>query len=180
VNRSLEAVDLIAFVNRPYAGLDPDIHPDQYTLAEIALERFHSHVGTFRRTKGDRAQGIASDMGHYLLPFAVELAAARGRAGAASRTCGSLRPSNCSPSCPATSRCRPRPWPPTAFGAAPSPACGSPWSSRTGLCRRRGRVLYRVNLLALDPIRSILLKASWSRYKQLRLCLTTSADNADS
>jgi len=75
---ALEAVDLVAFVNRPYAGLDPDIHPDQYTLAEIALERFHSHVGTFRRTKGDRAQGIASDMGRYLLPFAIELAAARG------------------------------------------------------------------------------------------------------
>jgi hypothetical protein len=82
---ALEAVDLIAFVNRPYAGLDPDIHPDQYTLAEIALERFHSHVGTFRRTKGDRAQGIASDMGRYILPFASRwgqgagLPAARGQ-----------------------------------------------------------------------------------------------------
>jgi integrase len=82
---ALDRVDLIAFVNGPHTGLDPDIHPDNYTLAEIALERFHSHVGTFRRTKGDRAQGIASDMGRYILPFAIELAAARppGRAGIA-------------------------------------------------------------------------------------------------
>ena len=45
---ALDRVDLIAFVNGPYAGLDPDTHPDNYTLAEIASERFHSHVGTFR------------------------------------------------------------------------------------------------------------------------------------
>jgi hypothetical protein len=80
---ALGRVDLIAFVNGPYAGLDPDVHPDQYTLAEIALERFHSHVGTFRRTKGDRATGIVSDLGRYILPFAIELAATRppGRQG---------------------------------------------------------------------------------------------------
>jgi integrase len=75
---ALDRVDMIGFVNGPYAGLDPDVHPDNYNLAEIALERFHSHVGTFRRTKGDRARGIASDMGRYILPFAIELAAARG------------------------------------------------------------------------------------------------------
>lgn len=73
----LPSIDLIEFVNGSYGGLDPDVHSDQYSLAEIALERFHSHVGTFRRTKGDRAQGIASDMGRYVLPFAIELAAAR-------------------------------------------------------------------------------------------------------
>jgi hypothetical protein len=72
----LASIDLIEFVNGSYPGLDPDVHPDQYCLAEIALERFHSHVGTFRRTKGDRATDIASDLGRYLLPFAVELAAA--------------------------------------------------------------------------------------------------------
>ena len=82
---ALVKVDLIAFVNGSYDGLDPDVHPDQYTLAEITLERFHSHVGTNRRTKGDRATGIASDLGRYLLPFAIELAAAHppGRRGIA-------------------------------------------------------------------------------------------------
>jgi integrase len=82
---ALAKVDMIAFVNSAYAGLDPDIHPDNYTLAELALERFHSHVGTNRRTKGDRALGIASDLARYLIPFAVELAASRpaGRRGIA-------------------------------------------------------------------------------------------------
>ena len=82
---ALDRVDLIAFANDTYPGLDPDVHPDNYTVAEIALERFHSHVGTFRRTKGDRATGIASDLGRYVLPFAVELAAGRapGRRGIA-------------------------------------------------------------------------------------------------
>ena len=81
----LPSIDLIEFVNGSYGGLDPDVHSDQYSLAEIALERFHSHVGTFRRTKGDRATGIASDLGRYLLPFAVELAATHppGRRGIA-------------------------------------------------------------------------------------------------
>jgi len=81
----LDRVDLIAFANEAYAGLDLDVHPDNYTVAEIALERFHSHVGTFRRTKGDRATGIASDLGRYVIPFVVELAAARppGRRGIA-------------------------------------------------------------------------------------------------
>ena len=82
---ALAKVDMIAFVNSAYPGLDPDVHPDNYTVAEIALERFHSHVGTFRRTKGDRATGIASDLTRYVIPFAVELAAARppGRRGIA-------------------------------------------------------------------------------------------------
>jgi len=82
---ALDKVSMIAFVNSAYAGLDPDIHPDQYTLAELALERFHSHVGTNRRTKGERATGIASDLSRYVIPFAVELAASRpaGRRGIA-------------------------------------------------------------------------------------------------
>jgi hypothetical protein len=137
---ALDRVDLIAFVNGSYAGLDPDVLPDNYTLAEIALERFHSHVGTFRRTNGHRAEGIASDLARYVLLFAIELAAAR-PAGAASPTCGSPKPRSCRPSCPATNRCRPRPWPVTYSGGAwPSPACGLPRPTPPGLHRRRDSV----------------------------------------
>jgi integrase len=82
---ALDRVDLIAFANAADAGLDPDVDPDDYALAEIALDLFHLHVGTNRRTGGGRAADIAGDLTRYVLPFAVELAAARplGRRGIA-------------------------------------------------------------------------------------------------
>ena len=51
----------------------------EYTLAETDLDLFHHHVGTNRRTGGGagRASDIAGDVNRHVLPFAVELAAAR-------------------------------------------------------------------------------------------------------
>jgi hypothetical protein len=68
-------VDLLAFVNGGWDGLGVDRSPGDYTLGEVMLELFHKNVGTDRRTKGDRAVGIVSDLVRYLLPFAVETAA---------------------------------------------------------------------------------------------------------
>jgi hypothetical protein len=75
---ALDRADLIGFANGSYAGLDPDVDPDDYLLAEVALDLFHRCVGTNRRTKGDRARSMASDLRRYVLPFAIELAAACG------------------------------------------------------------------------------------------------------
>ena len=48
--------------------------PDDYLPAEVAVDYFRQHVGVERRTKGDRAAGIAGDLRPYVLPFLLELA----------------------------------------------------------------------------------------------------------
>lgn len=75
------ACDLIAFANGDWAGLDPARDPDRYTLAEVTLAWFHTHVGVERRTGGVRAGDLATDLQRYLLPFALEFDGAKPDAG---------------------------------------------------------------------------------------------------
>ncbi len=75
------ACDLIAFANGDWAGLDPARDPNGYTLAEVTLAWFHTHVGVERRTDGVRAGDLASDLQRYLLPFALEFDAQKPDAG---------------------------------------------------------------------------------------------------
>ncbi|MFD2090458.1 tyrosine-type recombinase/integrase [Blastococcus deserti] len=75
------ACDLIAFANGDWAGLDPARDPNGYTLAEVTLAWFHTHVGVERRTGGVRAGDLASDLQRYLLPFALEFDAEQPGAG---------------------------------------------------------------------------------------------------
>jgi transposase len=65
--------------------LDTDIDPDQYRLAEIAVEYYCKHYGIQRHGKGDRLSSIISTYRRYLVPFLVELDASRpaGRQGVA-------------------------------------------------------------------------------------------------
>ncbi|QGN58094.1 tyrosine-type recombinase/integrase [Nostocoides sp. HKS02] len=57
--------------------LDPNVDPDQYRLAEVALEHLTSHHGTNRQAKGDRVKSVSSTHHRYLLPFLIELDATR-------------------------------------------------------------------------------------------------------
>lgn len=79
--------NLITFANRAWAGLDPARDPNGYTLAEVALAWFHTHVGVERRTEGERAGDLASDFQRYLLPYALEFDAAQPHAGSAGYAC---------------------------------------------------------------------------------------------
>lgn len=57
--------------------LDPNVDPDQYRLAQVALEHVTSHHGTNRQAEGDRVKSVSSAHRRYLLPFLIELDATR-------------------------------------------------------------------------------------------------------
>ena len=82
-------VDLVDLVNS--AGdleallLDVEADPDEYRLAEVAVEYFCTRYGIQRHGKGDRLKSLISVYRRYLVPFLVELDASRpaGRRGVA-------------------------------------------------------------------------------------------------
>ena len=82
-------VDFVDLVNS--AGdleallLDVEADPDEYRLAEVAVEYFCTRYGIQRHGKGDRLNSLISVYRRYLVPFLVELHASRpaGRRGVA-------------------------------------------------------------------------------------------------
>ncbi|EYR65321.1 hypothetical protein N866_00625 [Actinotalea ferrariae CF5-4] len=69
--------DLIALVNAGTQILDPGTDPDQVTPATLQLAWFVHHVGTMRHTDGDRSVNLGSALTRYIVPFLLELAAAK-------------------------------------------------------------------------------------------------------
>ncbi len=118
------ACDLIAFANGDWAGLDPARDPDGYTLAEVTLAWFHTHVGVERRTDGVRAGDLASDLQRYLLPFALEFDAERPDAGVSRLRLQHAKRFMTVISGAAPRRCRPPPSPATCSAAPAWPAPG--------------------------------------------------------
>ncbi|WP_199424614.1 hypothetical protein [Actinotalea solisilvae] len=69
--------DLIALVNAGTQILDPATDPDTVTPATMLVAWYVHHVGTMRRTDGDRSNNLASNLKRYHLPFLLELAASK-------------------------------------------------------------------------------------------------------
>lgn len=71
-------VDFVDLVNS--AGdleallLDVEADPDEYRLAEVAVEYFCTRYGIQRHGKGDRLTSLTSVYRRYPVPFLVELA----------------------------------------------------------------------------------------------------------
>lgn len=54
--------------------LDPGMDPDDVRPAEYVLEYYVHRYGAQRQADGDRAEGLATDYGRYVIPFLVEVA----------------------------------------------------------------------------------------------------------